>query len=628
MAKIPIIITRWSGGSSGSDKEGTENSFAYSRHIDFRKNPNLLTILPKTVKETGTTVTANIIEMVQLPSGKIVAIDGDGEVYTRSTAGSWALVAGGPLDNAAYGMIYNRQHDTIYVSGFTSIHSITNADGRFGGSLTLNSNTFTALVDQSATSSANSYTTTGTITETAVNMLSITPTIEPLYSLKLWVTAKGTGDVTVTMHDAANNTLGTVTKTAASLTDGALNEWLFTTQVRMSARPNPSTYHFHVTHPSGTATTIGTSTASNLSTARFSSLSDRLVNPVNDFHPIYQFLQYYMILNERYVAVWEPISQSAPTALEFNQHRLTFPEGYEGTSGAIWTEYFAVATEKRSTSATNEFQQGKIFFWDGTSQSYNFVIDVPEGAPYGLFSHKNTLYYFAGGGWYAWSGGDPVKIFQMPLTDTEYTDLATYFINYPHTMAVRNGILLGAFPSQTTSTTTEFGVYSFGARNRHYSESFGYSYTISTGTRTYTGANALRISCIKSFGDKLFIAWNDTANKGVDKVSPDSDPFATATWESLIIDNGRPDKTKEAVRMEITFKALPTGCTITPKYKIDRASGFTSGTAAVATETVIKLNINKRYKEIQLALDAVATTATPEIISINFVYENLTSEKD
>ena len=623
--KIPIIITRNSGGQSSSDKEGIEYSFAYSRHVDFRKNPNLLTILPKTVKESSTTVTDLITDMIQLPSGKMVAIGDAGGVYTRTTGGTWAK-DGTSLTDTASGMIYNLQHDTIYVPGLTAMHSITNADGRFGGAFTPTNSTFTALVDKSLTTTGQVYTTTGTITETATHKLLLTPTIEPLYSLKLRVTTKGSGDVTVTMHDAANNTLGTVTKTAASLTDGALNEWLFSTAVRMSARPNPSTYHFHVTHPSGTATTITTSVASDFATAVHESLSNRLVDPVNNFHPIYQFLQYYLILNERYVAVWEPIVQSAPTALEFNQHRLTFPEGYEGTSGAIWTEYFAIAAEKRSTSATNEFQEGRILFWDGISVTYNFSIDIPEGAPYGLFSKKGVLYYFAGGGWYAWSGGDPVKVFQMPLTDTEYTDVATYSVNYPHTMAVRNGILLGGFPSETSSTTTEHGVYSFGSRNRHYPDSFGYSYTVSTGTRTN---GTLRIGGVWSFGDKLFISWRDGASTyGVDKVSPDSDPFATATWESLIIDNGRPDKTKEAVRMEITFKALPTGCTITPKYKIDRASGFTSGTAAIATETVIKLNINKRYKEIQLAFDAVATTATPEIISINFVYENLTSEKD
>lgn len=622
--KKALVITKNTGGQSNSPKEGIPNSFAYSRHIDFRKDANLLSILPKTTKESDSAVDGWVTDMIQLPSGKRVAIDSSGSVYEITTAGVWSK-HGTALQDTAYGMIYNLQQDTIYVPGSTSMHSITNADGRFGGTFTPTSNTFSAQVDRSATVSTNTYTTTGSITETATHKLSVTPTIEPLYSLKVWVTTKGTGDLVVTMHDSANNTLGTKTVANASLTNGALNEFVFSTPVRTTAGSGGATYHFHITHPSGTASTIGCATASDFSTARYETLANRFVDPNNNFHPVYEFLQYYLILNERYLAAWEPISQTAPSASEFQQHRLTFPSGYEGTSGAIYNEYFAIATEKRSTLASTEFQQGKIFFWDGVSTTYNFILDVPDGAPYGLYSHKNILYYFAGGSWWAWSGGNPVKIFQMPLTDTEYTDTDIYFTNTPHTVAVRNGIVMGAFPSITSSPTTEHGIFSYGTRSRGYPDSFGFSYTISTGTRT---GSTLYLGMVKSFGDKMFVSWQDDSNFGVDKVDPNSDPFPTATYESLITDNGRPDKDKQATRLEITFKALPTGATVTPKYKINREASWQTGTAAVAGETKVKLNINKRYKEIQLGMDLVATTATPEIISIVLIWDDLASERD
>jgi len=125
----------------------------------------------------------------------------------------------------------------------------------------------------------------------------------------------------------------------------------------------------------------------------------------------------------------------------------------------------------------------------------------------------------------------------MPLSDTEYTDENIYFVNNPHTMAVRNAIMLGAFPSETGSTTTEHGVFSYGARMRGYPESFGYSYTISTGTRTN---GTLRLGMVKNLGDKLYLSWRDDSNYAVDKVDPNSDPFPAATWESLWLDNQRP----------------------------------------------------------------------------------------
>lgn len=635
----PVVIERFVNGWASSIKEGPADSFYYSRHIDFRKDPRLLSILPASVKETGNTVTGLITEMIQLPSGKEVAIDITGGIYTRSTLGVWAKQSV-VLPDTAYGMVYNQQQDTIYISGSTSVHSISNADGRFGGTFTVNVNVFMATQDQASSGGhANSYTTLPTITEAATDRLSIIPTIEPLYSVKIYVLTKGTGDLTVTMHDAANNVLGTATlvntavslgQTTAGVAAGTYNEFIFTPPPRMLVKPNAGTYHFHITHSNGTASTIGVATSNDFSTADFSSWSNRLVQPNNGFHPIYEFLQYYLFLNERYVAVWEPLSQTNPSNAEWQRHRLVFPAGYEGTSACLIDEYIVIGAEKRSTSATNEYQKGKLFIWDGTAVSYNRVIDVPEGSPYGLFSVGNVAYYFANGKLWAWSTGNPVPVWQMPNTDFEFTDTNTYMVNYPHTLASRNSILLGAFPSETNSTNIEHAVYSFGKRNKNYDNSFGYSYSMSTGSRTN---GTLRIGTIQARGDKLFIAWRDDSQPvgqryGVDKIDPNSDPFASGTWESLIIDNGRPDKTKEAVSLRVDFKPLPTGATLTPKYKIDRSSMYTTGDTSISGSDHIILNINKRYKEIQLAFDVTAISITPEIISLTLVWESLSSEAD
>jgi hypothetical protein len=631
--KIPLITNRFEGGWAPDIKFGGPASFWYSRHFDFRKAASQLSILPKTAKETSTTVVDLITDMIQLPSGKIVAIDASGGVYTRATDGTWAK-NGTTLSSTAHGMVYNLQQDTIWIPGSTSVHSITNADGRFGGSFTVNASAITNQVDKSATSSANTYTTTGAISELAADKLSISPTIEPCYSVKLWVTTKGTGDLTITMHDAANNTLATKLVANASLTNGALNEFVFSAPVRMLVAPNAATYHFHVTHSGGTASTIGSATAADFSTARYEEWAARLVNPTNGFHPATDFLQYICIGNGRYVAVWEPISQSAPSTSEFNQHRLTFPTGYEVTSMSVWNEYLAIAVEKRSSSATNEFQDGKIFFWDGISTTYSFFIDIPEGAPYSVFSFKNTVHWFSGGAWWAWNHNNPIKLFQMPNTDSEFTSVNTYMVNYPHSMTVRNGILLGAFPSETSSTAIEHAVYSFGQRDRRFPDSFGYSYSISTGTRTN---GTLRLGAIKNFGDKLFIAWRDGSTYGVDKVDPSSAPFATATWESLLSDvkvmgggrqGARPDMDKQSTYLRITFKTLPTGATVTPKYKINREASWNTGTAAVAGDTSVTFPIGKRYKESQVGIDVTATNTTPEITSIVHVIDPLSSEGD
>lgn len=629
MAKKPIIFENWFGGQASSNKQGTDASFAYSRHADFRKDPSAYSILPRTTKESASVVTGLVTEMVKLPSGKIVAIDDAGGVYTRSTAGVWAK-NGTTLTDTACGMVYHSPHDTIYIPGLTAMHSITNADGKYsGGVFTVNSSTFGASLDDSATDSTNTYTTTTSINEGATHILSISPDIEPLYSIKIWIAVKGTGDLTVTMHDAANNVLGTKTLATAGLSNAALNEFVYTTAVRMSAKPNPSTYHFHVTHDgAGTASTIGAATSGDLSTARFETYGSRFVDPINNFHPAAGFLQYLIFGNERYVTAWEPISQVSPSNAEYLRHKLTFEPGYEVCGMASYNEFQAIAVEKRSTTAGSDFQDGRIYFWDGTAPSFNFYIPVPEGSPYSLFSHKNILCWNAGGSWWGYAGGDPVKLKTFPNTDSEFSDASDTTIVNPNMAAVRRGVFLMGYPTSTTNPALEHGVYSWGAVEKNYPDAFGYSYTISTDTRLNTGSNNLRIGCIKSFGDKLFVSWRDGSSYGVDVVDNNSDPFAEATLESLIQDDKRPHKTKLALERTVTFEALPTGATVTPKYKLDREAGWHSGDTAVAGATEIKHNINGRHKEIQFAVDLTAITATPKVTSDVTVIDTLAGESE
>lgn len=634
MTKTAFIIQSWFGGASSSSKVGTPSAFAYSRHVDFRKDPGAISILPKTVKETEATVIGLVTQMVQLPSGKIVAVDDTGGVYTRTTGGVWAK-NGTTLTDTACGMVYHYQHDTIYIPGLTAMHSITNADGRFsGGVFTVNNATFAASLDQSSTTVSAFVITFSTISEIATRRRSFTPTIEPLYSIKVWISTKGTGDLTVTVHDAANNLLGSKTVANASITAGQLNEFVFSSPIRMSAKPNASTYHYHITHDSaGTASTVGSSIIADEEGMSYETYGNRFVDPINNFHSATNFLQYLVFGNERYLTVWEPISQAAPSNTEYLRHKLTFEPGYEVCGLATYNEFLAIAVEKRSTNATSNIQDGRIYFWDGTAPAFNYYLPIPEGSPYSLFSYKNILYWTAGGAWWAYSGGDPVKLKTFPYTDSEYTDIDDQTIVNPNMAAVRRGIFLMAYPTTTTNQSLQYAVYSWGAVEKNYPDSFGQSYSISTGTRLNTGSNNLTIGMIKSYGDKLFISWRDGSSYGVDTVTNTSDPFAEATLESLIINNGRPDKTKLALERVITFEPLPVGCTVTPKYKADRVANWTSitdvgGTAAVAGDTEVRMNMDARYKEIQFAIDLVATTATPKITSDVYVFETMSGEQD
>ena len=589
--KRPIVINKFYGGISSDLKLGTDASFGYSRSLDFRKSPMQLTVLPKTTKESGSIVDQLVTNMVQLPSGKIVAIGETGGVFVRTTAGSWSKHATS-FSSTAFGMYYDMPLDMIFIPSSNGMNIIKNADGRFGGTFTPTSSIFDPVVDTSGGTSANTYTTLSSVTEGATNLLTYLPNIDPLYSVKLYVTTKGSGDLVLTMHDPSHNVMATVTKSNASITDGALNEFVFSSPVRVKVSPSSGEYHFHINHTGGTSSTIGCTTASDFSTVQYEIKCNYLTSPNNGYHPVDELNGYILVGNGRYVAQWNPVAILNPTTAEFDPHRLRFPADEEVTSFTKWDEYIVIATERRGTSATNEFQTGMLYLWDGYSDTYNRAIKIEEGSPYSLTTHKNTVFYIANGTLWAWSGGDPVKVQQYPNTDSEFTSTARTLINHPNMMAVRNGVLLTGFPSQTTSTTIEHGVYSYGQRDRKYPYSFGLSYIISDGSVTTDGT--LRLGCVRSYGEKIFISWRNGSNYGVDVVDSTSAPFTSSQWQSLRMDNGRLDKQKTL--HEIKLEYIPTsGTSIDIKYKIDRGSWTVAGTAT-NTDTRKVVDVNKRYK--------------------------------
>jgi len=114
---------------------------------------------------------------------------------------------------------------------------------------------------------------------------------------------------------------------------------------------------------------------------------------------------------------------------------------------------------------------------------------------------------------------------------------------------------------------------------------------------------------------------------GVDKIALGDNASATGSLESLIFDGGSPNKEKLALNLIITFETTTTGQTITPKYKLDRATSFTTGTASSVGDTRIEAPIFTRFKEIEVGFNLASTSNTfPKITSITFSYDDLIEE--
>jgi hypothetical protein len=567
---------------------------------------------------------------MQVPSGIRYALGDAGNVYQISTAGVWSTYS--TLgENGGAGAVYRGDVDNGYLTGSTKVSRIKNVSSSpvFEQNWFQRGTTTTSTCYK--TGGTNTYTTLTTVTETGVNMRTFVSDIEPFYSVKILIIAKGTGTVTVTLHDDANNLLGTSAITTGNLSNNTLTEFAFATPVRALVSPAGRTYHFHVTSTVADCT-VATTTASSLADCDMQLWANALIDTKNGLHPMINFTNLTLIGNERYVASYEPL-QDSPTTADFKRHRLTLPPGFEVCGFAQKNTLCIIGAEKRSTSG--EFQEGALFFWDGVATTYNDFYPIPEGSPEGLFSHKNTAYFIAGGALYRIRGTDePIKIWTFRNTDSEYTSVTdTTHVN-PNMMTVRRGILLVGYPTTTTNISLEHGVYSYGAISREYPESFGYSYQLSTGSILNNGSNNLKIGLVKSYGDTLYIAWRDDSTSptkyGVDIVNNSSVPAAYFTLESLYFDNNTPFKTKGPDKIIATFDSIPTGWQYRIKYKLDRAANWTYGDYA-STGTYLVQPVDDRFIGAEFGIEGVMDSTgvtSPVVRSIYLFFDPMQQERE
>lgn len=661
--KRPLVQNSFEGGLGTDLKDGLKNSFAGSGGvgqlgtygIDFRKKPSQFSVLPGLAREDGGIVNDLIQNEVMCPDGTIYAIGSKGVFYRRTTAGVWSVEAN--LNIGTFGIDYRKDTDNIYITGrksvsvFDAVSTATPAMymNFYGPSYCQYDNSATLGFFAAAYQAGSNmtYQPPTTLFESNTNLRYFQSDIEPLVKISLFITKKGTGDWTLTLHDGNNKVLGTSTVANANLVNNTFNDFAFTSatngQVRIYIAPNARTYHIHVTSTVADGD-LSVSTANDLSTCDLKVWSDRLVQTNNGMHPVVRFLQYEIIGNGNYISAWEPLNStdtttmtSPETSAEWVQHQLTFPMEYEICGLAVQSEFLVIALEKNTTTTGSVPQSGVLAFWDGSSVTYNYFVEIPEGSPYGVHEYKNVIYYYAGGALYGIASPttQPVKAKTMPGTDLEFTGNTDTFIVFPYAMTIRKGVHLFGFPSSTTNVNPNFGVYSWGAVDKNYPDSLGYSYIISTGSAQYSTSNNLQIGMVRSYGDLLHVSWQDQLNGGygIDFINNSSSAQTNSSFESLIFDNGFTAKRNKALRIYANFLTLPSDCSFKIKYKIDRATSWTY--SPVITASSVQSNISSfdisssagtYFYEFQLGLDITSGTQPPIFTSMTLIYDDTKEE--
>lgn len=651
----PINTNYFMGGATIDPKLGIANSFHYSRGFDFRSKPSQMSVLPAP-RQLSNAVGDQILAMEQDlngvrwgagANGKLIKIDTSDTITTAATLG----------EAGSAGLLYNQVTDNLYIPGQTTVSvfgqvsgaspsvksvlaqssSIINGctqiynpnDGQFDGAF--------------RSSAAASYAVPTALSETSGTYCVFSPDIEPGYSISVYIVNKGTGNWTLTLHDAANNTLATKTIANASLTSGAFNEFAFGSQVRVlvggGIASGAANYHFHLTSTvnDGTVQVVASATtpyaSGDMMSVNMLWSAYRLVQTNNGWHPTALFGvktgtgngQALCIGNGQYLATYNFSNDGNPSNNSFIRHQLVFKTGYEVCGISTNNQYLVIAVERRSKTAGRNFQDGALYFWDGTTAQPSFMIDIPMGAPYGLSTFNNITYFVVAGSLFAWSGGQTViKVRQLAYQNTDYLRTSDHTLVNPNMFTSRYNLLMMGYPSSTTNPNIEYGVWSWGSVELTFPNSYGLSYVLSSGNRFNMGSLNLQIGCIYNFVDTMYISWQYTdtggTHYGLDILDNNSNAYTNPEWQSLIYDGGARYKLKEASRLKVGFTPSTTACTLNMNYWLDRGSKQTVSVSIKAGDTNAVIDINKRYHEAQYGFDiALPTGLTANPLSVTGV---------
>lgn len=650
--------TEFYGGLSTDPKIGIENSYADAECLDVRKSPGQMTVLPQARKFAGSSsIDGLMVAMEQSKDGNIWGIDEHGKLYKIDENNNISVIST-TANSSGFGLAYFQISDGLFytdaghtlfnygkvlnaTNGAVSTHSFSTIQDESGYIVSQiviqekDGNVFYQTNGIARSSATGSTTVPTSVLENNDNKALLLPAISPLAQIGLKFTSLGTGTITLQIHDEADNVVASslpmsseeMSTTGYVLFDilpdptsatSAKNQFVFTPWAG-NTLASGSVLHLHIVASSAGFEVSTLDNNSMYTGLNFIANGFVLAETFNKKHPMAVFDKLY-IGNGQYVASLANTPLNIISDDLYLPHQLKIDDGYEVCSLATTDEYLIVGAEKTSVSSKRGFQQGRLYFWDFTSENPCFYIDCNMGAPQSMINHENIVYIVIAGAMYAYTGGkELVKVRTLKGTDTEYSGSSSITEVYPNMMTIRREIMLCAFPSTTTAQSIRYGIHGWGSVDKNYPNSWTYNYRVPGDYEYNTDDTKLRIGCIYNFNDTLFYSYeiittdedgNETVEESLGVVDNDSGTAENFYYHSLVYDGGAPLLEKDALRVGIKFDPLPTGCTITPIYKIDNGDWIIGSNTATAGETKVKTEVecgNRRIHEFQFGF--VGTTS-------------------
>lgn len=396
MAKVVKNLSRFVGGIAEYETEGTDSStYAFGRSIDVRTSPNSITLLPRTIKETGTIIEAMPKWGVYTPINSTTYIyDEAGNIYSRTSASVYTklhTVADSHGNGMAYfaedGFIYYTSDNKVGRYGPIGSSTPTFVDDFFGsqGGVPLNTSSLDLEADSSQYASradSASLSITGALTLEAY----IKPESLPASNELMTVMSKWDESGTTKSYRLS---IGTVSNFFGDGSDGALTISADTTQAPTdsAATGTVDTYTLSATNASfaaGQKILIHQTRGTNAGQRQINEIQSYTAGTITTVEP----------LNATYTSGAQVIVIPQYTTVTVNTGKTWTAKAWNGTVGGILVGFATTSiTGTGSVSA-----KGKGF--RGADQpSAGTGISGKQGESYnGTYNTASTAALYGGGG--------------------------------------------------------------------------------------------------------------------------------------------------------------------------------------------------------------------------------------
>lgn len=265
----------------------------------------------------------------------------------------------------------------------------------------------------------------------------------------------------------------------------------------------------------------------------------------------------------------------ATDATTFSDAYLTLPSNFKITSLTAYGKYIAIACAPISTFNG----VSKVFLWNGTSTEVQEAIDWGEGELRVLETIEGYLVgitdRYLNNATGAGRGSMIVQIYGggVPQVVKEVFTQALTGKTMPISKAVKNNRLFFAAKIMTNSAGTTYneGIWSFGRKNVNYP----FSLTLDICNSSDNGGS-VTTSGIQAFGTAAnYFFMTHSGDGSISKTDDTAAYTLTSVYESQILNFGDGFNDKTLKSLNISFRKLATGESLTAYYRVDGATSWT-----------------------------------------------------